>query len=68
MKKTYVKPAVETMSACTVAMVSESNAIVSNLPQETPINYGGVDEMGELKPSSRRGKDWDDDEDEDYQN
>ena len=49
-------------------MAASTRCIISNLPQETPINYGGVDEMGELKPSSRRGNDWEDDEDEDYEN
>ena len=63
MKKTYMKPVVETMSVCTMAMISNSNAIISNLPQETPIKYGGVDEEGELDPASRRANDWDDEGD-----
>ena len=66
MKKIYMKPVVETMSVCTMAMISNSNAIISNLPQETPVNYGGVDEDGELDPASRRGNDYWDDEEEDY--
>lgn len=65
MKKTYMKPVVETVSVRTMAMIANSNAIVSNLPQETPITYGGVDEDGELDPASRRANDWDDEE-EDY--
>jgi hypothetical protein len=65
MKKTYMKPVVQTVSVRTMAMIANSNAITSNLPQETPIKYGGVDEEGELDPASRRANDWEDEE-EDY--
>ena len=60
MKKTYTKPVVETMSVSTMAMLSDSNAINSNLPQ---VKYGGVDGDGELDPESRSTNVWDDSED-----
>ena len=65
MKKTYVKPVVQTVSVRLTVMNANSNAIVSNLPQETPIKYGGVDEEGELDPDARSARDWEDDEEED---
>ena len=55
-----MKPVVETMSVCTMAMLSDSNAINSNLPQ---VKYGGVDGDGELDPESRSTNVWDDSED-----
>ena len=63
MKKTYMKPVVQTVSVRLTVMNANSNAITSSLPQETPIKYGGVDEEGELDPASRRANDWDDEED-----
>ena len=67
MKKTYMKPVVQTVSVRLTVMNANSNAITSNLPQETPIKYGGGDEEGELDPASRRANDWEDEE-EDYEN
>ena len=54
MKKTYMKPVVQTVSVHLTTMIADSNAVTTNLPTETPVSYGGVDEEGELDPAARR--------------
>lgn len=59
MKKIYMAPSVQTMSVCPMMMIAASDSITSeSLPDVT---YGGVDEDGEMIPSSRRGSIWNDD-------
>ena len=55
-------PEVQTVSVHLTTMMANSKAISTNLPTETPISYGGVDEDGELDPEARRTSKWDDDE------
>ena len=51
MKKTYLKPSTEMVITGTISMICGSRSITSNNEE---INYGGVDENGELDPASRR--------------
>lgn len=62
MKKTYMKPETQTEIICPVTMIAASDSISSE--QLDDVTYGGVDEEGNLDPSSRRISVWDDDEEE----
>jgi len=54
MKRRYMTPEVQTVSVRLTTMIADSNAVTTNLPTETPVSYGGVDEDGELDPAARR--------------
>lgn len=54
MKRRYMTPEVQTVSVHLTTMIADSNAVTTNLPTETPVSYGGVDEDGELDPAARR--------------
>jgi len=62
MKKTYMKPETQTVNVRPMTMIAASDSI--NSDQLEGVTYGGVDEEGNLDPSSRRISVWDDDEDE----
>lgn len=58
MKKIYLAACVQTMSVRPMMMIAASDSITSgSLPDVT---YGGVDEDGEMIPSSRRDFTWGD--------
>ena len=60
MKKTYIEPSVMVAYIGTTAMICGSQDITS----DKGIDYGGVDEDGELDPASRRRRRdvWEDEE------
>ena len=60
MKKTYLQPSMEVVMTMTVTMVCGSEGVTS----DKGIDYGGVDEDGELDPASRRRRRdvWEDEE------
>ena len=61
MKKTYLQPLTEVVRMGTWNFICASEGVTSN----NGIDYGGVDEDGELDPASRRRRDvWDDGEEE----
>ena len=61
MKKTYIQPLTEVVQMGTWNFICASKGVTSN----NGIDYGGVDEDGELDPASRRRRDvWDDGEEE----
>ena len=61
MKKTYIQPLTEVVRMGTWNFICASEGVISN----NGIDYGGVDEDGELDPASRRRRDvWDDEEEE----
>lgn len=61
MKKTYMKPETVNVSVRPMTMIAGSgDAITSELLEN--VTYGGVDLDGEQEPSSRRGNDWDDED------
>ena len=61
MKKTYIQPLTEVVRMGTWNFICASEGVTSN----NGIDYGGVDEDGELDPASRRRRDvWDDGEEE----
>ena len=61
MKKTYIQPLTEVVRMGTWNFICASEGVTSN----NGIDYGGVDEDGELDPASRRRRDvWDDEEEE----
>ena len=67
MKRTYIQPKIEMFKVETVSFVCGSQDITSNLD----IDYGGVDEEGELEADSRRHRHdvWEEelDEEEEYE-
>lgn len=61
MKKNYIAPSMEIAEIELQQMVAVSSQRVYT---EFGINYGGIDEDGELDPASRRNNNlWDDEED-----
>ncbi len=62
MKKTYIQPLTEVVRMGTLNFICASKGVTSN----NGIDYGGVDEDGELDPASRRRRRdvWDDEEEE----
>ncbi len=62
MKKTYLQPLTEVVRMGTLSFICASKGVTSN----NGIDYGGVDEDGELDPASRRRRRdvWDDEEEE----
>ena len=63
MKKTYLQPSTEMVIIGTTTMICGSEGVSS----DNGIDYGGVDEEGELEPASRRRRRdvWEDEELED---
>ena len=60
MKKTYIEPSVVVAYIGTATMICGSQDVTSGGDVDD-INYGGVDEDGELDPASRRRRDvWED--------
>lgn len=53
MKKVYLKPDIENLGADLTVM------LCSSVSSDKGIDYGGVDEEGELDPASRRYDVWD---------
>ena len=62
MKKTYIAPAIydDTMDLCILAAASNIKGYYGD---KNELYYGGVDELGEINPSSRQFTDWLDDND-----
>ena len=61
MKKTYMQPLAFIAKTEHVTMICTSNGVTSN----NGIDYGGVDEEGEMDPAARRRRDiWDEEEEE----
>jgi len=60
MKKTYIEPSIMVAYIGTTAMICGSEGVTS----DKGIDYGGVDEDGELDPASRRRRRdvWEDEE------
>ena len=58
MKKAYLKPEIEQMSADLASLICGSQDITS----DKGIDYGGVDEEGTLDPASRRYDVWGEEE------
>ena len=60
MKKTYLQPSPEMVIIGTTTMICGSEGVSS----DNGIDYGGVDEEGELEPASRRRRRdvWEDEE------
>jgi len=63
MKKTYIEPSVMVAYIGTATMICGSEDVKSSGDVDD-INYGGVDEDGELDPASRRRRRdvWEDEE------
>ena len=60
MKKGYLKPEIEQMSADLTILICGSQDIYS----DKGIDYGGVDEEGTMDPASRRYNIWEEEENE----
>ena len=62
MKKTYIQPFTEIVRMVISSIICTSGGVKSN----NGIDYGGVDEDGELDPASRRHRHdvWEDEEEE----
>ena len=60
MKKAYLKPEIEQMSADLATLICGSQDITS----DKGIDYGGVDEEGTMDPASRRYNIWEEEENE----
>ena len=60
MKKGYLKPDTEQMSADLTTLICGSQDITS----DKGIDYGGVDEEGTMDPASRRYNIWEEEENE----
>ena len=62
MKKIYLKPSMEVVKTTTAMMICGSEVKSSGTADD--IDYGGVDEEGELDPASRRRRRdvWEDEE------
>jgi len=60
MRKKYVRPQFQVVMMNTSSLICGSQDITGG---DKDISYGGVDEEGNMEPSSRKGPDvWDEDE------
>ena len=60
MKKKYTKPATSVENIEGFKLLQESSLLNGTLNDELIINFGGVDEDGNLDPSANRNNAWDD--------
>ena len=65
MKKTHITPVIEAIETDANIMSAASN-IEGYVGNKNPLNYGGVDEAGEIEASSRMFIDWGDDNEDDW--
>jgi len=63
MKKTYLQPLTEVAEIESTTMICASDGVTSS----NGIDYGGVDEDGEMNPAARRHRDmWEEEEEEEW--
>ena len=60
MKKTYISPEI-TVEFCDCLLLQSASGVTGFMDDKLEIGYGGVDEDGELDPSSNSTRIWDDD-------
>ena len=60
MKKKYKKPTTSVENIGGFKLLEDSELLKGTLNDELIINYGGVDEDGNLDPSANRNNAWDD--------
>ena len=61
MKKTYISPEI-TVEICDCLLLQAASGVTGIMNDKLEIGYGGVDEEGELDPSSNGSHIWDDDD------
>lgn len=61
MKKTYISPEI-TVEICDCLLLQSASGVTGLMNDRLEIGYGGVDEEGELDPSSNSSRIWDDDD------